>query len=385
MNKTERPTPPLSDERVEQLWRSSAPRILVKERRARARRQLAAAMALVLTGAGAGLGWHLTQRPPATPPLAEGEAAQGPRTVRLADQSTIELEPDALVHLDTVASDEVNVSLHRGRARFKVAKNRQRSFRVLAGATEVRVLGTTFTVESASDEVRVSVEEGTVEVRHAGELRRLTRGNAWRTPAPSAAPSAPTQAVGLDAMDAPSTAPARPEASSRPDSRHAAPGRPTKRGGTRSSASSASPTPTPAPGASTSGSGLTPAPATASAEALFRAAVDARRESGPRAAAQAWSTFLDAFPGDSRAGLAAFELGRIEMDVSHDTSGALWALERALSLSPSAAFAEDAMARMVQLRDQRHEAAACKAARARYLSRYPQGTYATSLASLCGP
>jgi len=306
--------------------------------------------------------------------------------VRLADQSTIELEPDALVHLDAVASDEVNVSLHRGRARFKVAKNRQRSFRVLAGATEVRVVGTTFTVDSASDGASVFVEEGTVEVRHAGELRRLMRGDAWHTPAPSTAPSAAPPAVDLDAMEAPSRAPAPPEASARPDSKHAAPGRPARRGGTRSSTASAPLAP--APGASTSGPGLTPAPAgplAPSAEALFRAAVDARRESGPRAAAKAWSTFLDAFPGDSRAGLAAFELGRIEMDVSHDTSGALWALERALSLSPSAAFAEDAMARMVQLRDQRHEAAACKAARARYLSRYPQGTYATSLASLCGP
>ena len=361
MKKIERPIPPLSDERVDQLWRASAPRILRKERRATAQRRLAVAAVLVV--AGFGVGWQLVGQT-SVPQLAEGQTAEGPRTVVLADDSTVELGSDALMEVDSARPSEVEVRLERGRARFKVTKNRGRTFRVLAGTAEVRVVGTTFVVESSKDGVVVSVEEGIVEVRRGGELKRLSRGGTWRAAESRSAPE-------VEAAEPSPAAP--PEELASPKS-PAAPHRVKRAPSATSRASAPAPSPS-----------LPPAPEGPTADELFGAAVDARRASGPRAAAQAWSTFLASFPGDARAGLAAFELGRIEMDVRADPAGALRALERALELSPAAAFAEDAMARLVRLRDQRHEDDACKAARARYLSRYPQGTYAASLSSLCGP
>jgi len=363
MKRTERLNPPLSDERLEALWRASAPRILVKERRARARRLTAVAVVVVL--AGAGTGWRVSHPAIELPRLAEGQLAEGPRMVQLADERVVELGAEAVLEVDAARPGQLEVRLQHGRARFKVTKNRARVFRVLAGTTEVRVVGTTFVVEHTKDGVVVSVEEGVVEVRRGEELKRLTRGTSWAVTEPPPVAHSDTEAA-EPVVEEPESPRAQTKAPHRHVKRAPSPSAP------REAASG---------GAST---GLPPAPEGPSAEDLFRAAVDARRASRPHAAAQAWSDFLASFPDDPRAGLAAFELGRIEMDVSHDAPGALRALERAVALSPTAAFTEDAMARVVQLLDQRHDSGACKAARARYLARYAQGTYASSLSSLCG-
>ena len=321
----------------------------MKERRARARRLTAVAVVVVL--AGAGTGWRVSHPAIELPRLAEGQLAEGPRMVQLADESVVELGADAVLEVDAARPGQLEVRLQHGRARFKVTKNRARVFRVLAGTTEVRVV--------------VSVEEGVVEVRRGEELKRLTRGTSWAVTEPPPVAHSDTEAA-EPVVEEPESPRAQTKAPHRHVKRAPSPSAP------REAASG---------GAST---GLPPAPEGPSAEDLFRAAVDARRASRPHAAAQAWSDFLASFPDDPRAGLAAFELGRIEMDVSHDAPGALRALERAVALSPTAAFTEDAMARVVQLLDQRHDSGACKAARARYLARYAQGTYASSLSSLCG-
>jgi TolA-binding protein len=121
----------------------------------------------------------------------------------------------------------------------------------------------------------------------------------------------------------------------------------------------------------------------ATADLLFARALEARRGTDPLEAESTLQAFLARYPKDRRAGVAAFELGRLRMDVSHDNAGALSALSRALTLSPRAAFAEDALARIVQVHHASGDRRACAEGKAAYMKRYPAGAYAASLAPLC--
>jgi TolA-binding protein len=378
MNLTEKPAPPLSDERVEQLWQASAPRILRKPRQARAQRLMLAMAAGLVALVATGL--LLRGRSAPVTELTEGQAALGPTVISLHDRSTVALEAKAEVQVQLEQPGEVRLALNGGRARFAVSKNRARDFHVLARGVDVRVVGTKFVVEDLGDGVLVSVEEGVVEVRAGAELRRLTAGQSWRASAeadhehaaltsPPPAPP-PEPLVGLD-LSSPEPTEGAPTAR---DEARPKPHRPAHHQRVAASPTIEPPAPPAAPAA----------PTGPSADELFRAGLEARRTGHAREARSAWHTFLATFPDDARAGLASFELGRIEMDVTHDLTASLAALDRALKVAPGAAFAEDALARVVQLHDQRHDLDACKVAKAQYLSRYPAGTYAASLASLCG-
>jgi hypothetical protein len=102
-----------------------------------------------------------------------------------------------------------------------------------------------------------------------------------------------------------------------------------------------------------------------------------------REAADGYEKLLERFPRDARAGLSAFELGRLRMDALGDPAGAIEALERALRSRRTSSFQEDALARIVMARDALAENELCKKARARYLAKYPSGVHAASLAQRC--
>jgi TolA-binding protein len=366
----ERPTPPVSDERVDQLWREAAPWVLTRERTRRTRRRVATVAVAVLAVVGASA-W-LSARAPAPVTLSAGQVAQGPRHVRLADDSRVALEASAAVTLEADGPDELRLALRSGRARFEVSKQHQRTFHVVARGVDVRVVGTRFLVEDLGDAVLVSVDEGVVEVKGQEDTRKLTAGQSWRvaatrvvaTPASPVSPAAPVP----EALPEPELAPSSPQA--RPVT---SPATPPRRTAARPTAVAPAPTPT-------AGPAVEQAP---DADAVFNDALEARRAGRSREATAAWERFLYAYPRDPRAGLAAFELGRLEMDVNHHPAAALGALERALATAPAASFAEDALARVVQLHHAAGDRAACQASRERYLERYPAGSHAATLASLC--
>ena len=117
---------------------------------------LAAAVAAVAVGIGvhfAGLGGDQ--------PLVTKAGEQ--RTVMLADGSSIQLNTDTQVTY-RIDANVRRVALTRGEAFFDVAKDPSRPFVVEAGSTEVRVLGTQFTVRQIGERVEVVVKEGRVEV-----------------------------------------------------------------------------------------------------------------------------------------------------------------------------------------------------------------------------
>jgi outer membrane protein assembly factor BamD (BamD/ComL family) len=120
------------------------------------------------------------------------------------------------------------------------------------------------------------------------------------------------------------------------------------------------------------------------ARQLFDTAGAARRAGKNAQAASLFDALRRRFPGDARAGLSAFELGRLRMDALGDPSGAMEALSQAISLSPAGSFREDAQARLVYAADAMHDDSRCRAMRQSYLARYPRGAHAVNVASKCG-
>lgn len=85
-------------------------------------------------------------------------------TVTLADGSTVTLDTDSLLHARHTSTTR-DITLARGRAYFKVAKDASRPFRVIAGGKTVIATGTEFAVDMQSDEnVTVTLVEGSVRV-----------------------------------------------------------------------------------------------------------------------------------------------------------------------------------------------------------------------------
>lgn len=89
------------------------------------------------------------------------------REILLADGSVITLNTDSRVAVELSARAR-NIRLERGEALFDVAKNKKRPFVVFAGDTQVRAVGTSFTVSMLPKRpIQVLVKEGVVELTHA--------------------------------------------------------------------------------------------------------------------------------------------------------------------------------------------------------------------------
>jgi TolA-binding protein len=116
-------------------------------------------------------------------------------------------------------------------------------------------------------------------------------------------------------------------------------------------------------------------PAPSDARELFEEARGQWRAGKMEEAARTYQALLTAYPRDPRAGLAAFELGRLRMDRLNDMPGAVQALEQAVALAPGAELREDALARLVAASAAAHDHARCARARSRYLTEYPSGVH----------
>lgn len=85
------------------------------------------------------------------------------KEIPLSDGSLVTLGADSRMLVD-FQQDSRHVSLSKGQAFFDVAKNREKPFYVATHHATVRVVGTRFEVYQNLDQVKVSVEEGVVEV-----------------------------------------------------------------------------------------------------------------------------------------------------------------------------------------------------------------------------
>jgi transmembrane sensor len=287
------------------------------------------------------------------------------------DGSLVQAAPSSAGAIEFASATEVRVRLDRGVFRFDVAKKPSRRFSVLAGRVEVRVIGTAFTVRRDAT-ASVQVERGVVEVWVDGSQRAvLTAGQSWDegplAVAPVVAPTAPTIEPAPEPVE---PEPAAPRPAKRPT--------PSRRVGS-----------TRAPSASGTAEPLPPLPSSATPtlpddpSTLFKVALEARRAGRAGEAAQALRHFVAQFPDDSRAGLALFELGRLEMDQLRSPSRAIDSLEQAVAKAPGGSFMEDALARLTRLHHELRHGDACRSAKATYLKRFPSGVHAATLEPLC--
>ncbi|QJI45625.1 FecR family protein [Pseudomonas sp. ADAK2] len=100
------------------------------------------------------------------------------RRVELADGSTLQLNTDTAIQI-RMSAGERQVRLLRGEAWFEVTKDAARPFVVASGEGWVKVVGTQFSVARRTDETRVQVAEGRVEVSAgSGEPVYLEPGRA---------------------------------------------------------------------------------------------------------------------------------------------------------------------------------------------------------------
>ncbi len=292
--------------------------------------------------------------------LAAGTA---PLQTTLREGSTVRADVASKGALEVATASEVRVRLDEGSMHFDVARNPSRRFVVKAGRVEVRVIGTAFTVRRSSTvaSVSVTVDRGIVEV-WIGDVQRavLNAGQTWNEPVETAAVVEPEPVIEVQEPAAELEQPTRRTA-------------PIKK---KSVVAKVVPAETLVPTVETPA--LPDDPST-----LFRLALDARRAGRAREAADAFTNFLSKFPDDSRSGLVLFELGRLQMDQLHASADAVKSLERAIAKAPQGSYAEDAMARLVQLHHDRKETTACRDARDGYLKRFPAGVHAATLGSLC--
>lgn len=83
------------------------------------------------------------------------------QTVELDDGSIVELNTDTQLRVE-YNSDHRNIRLLKGEAHFKVAKNREKPFRVYADNNFVEAVGTAFSVKKQGSLVDILVTEGRV-------------------------------------------------------------------------------------------------------------------------------------------------------------------------------------------------------------------------------
>ena len=84
-------------------------------------------------------------------------------------------------------------------------------------------------------------------------------------------------------------------------------------------------------------------------------------------------------PSDARAAVAAFTLGRLELDTLGEARPAATAFARAIALGLPGGLVEDAYARLVEAHARGGDPEAARAAASDYERRYPGGTRSSTM------
>lgn len=314
-------------------------------------------------------------------------SSRAPDFLVLPDGSRVELSSAAEVAVAIASRERVQLDLRRGTLDLDVTHVEGRPFVVRAGGHDVTVLGTAFVVKledrDGKPTLSVVVKRGRVRVAGPTGEHVLDAGQSWSAlvEAHAMGPSSPPY-VGSSSSSssAPSTAtaataPPSPAATILPDPMASA-----------DPSSALRPSRDPVAAAASSGEASARAiapPVVEGPRELLARATEARAAGRPRDAAAALDTLRKRHRSDARAGLAAFELGRVRMDALHDLDGAAEAFGDAITLAPGAPFREDAEARRVEALDGLGDPARCERARDSYLTRYPAGLHAKQIAQRC--
>jgi transmembrane sensor len=306
-------------------------------------------------------------------------------TVQLQDGSRVTLERQTRLEVRESSDVKVALELERGHVDCDVVPNRRRAFAVSAGGFEVVVSGTRFGVDLSPERNRleVDVRGGRVTVHRRDQTATeatLNAGDHWSIALrPGEGVSSPAAASGQGEL------PVVPETSARslpvPSAADA--------GSTTAQGSSVVVSPTTgtsspsAPSKAASTERASAKPRQSAAGLLLDQANVARRQGDLQGAARIFERLLSTYPNDPRAGLAAFELGRLRMDGLGDVRGAVAPFQTAIKLLGEPGLREDAMARLVRAFDLLGERELCLEARGVYLEAHPTGVHVGSVAEAC--
>ncbi|HEX7601663.1 MAG TPA: hypothetical protein VF316_08665, partial [Polyangiaceae bacterium] len=120
--------------------------------------------------------------------------------------------------------------------------------------------------------------------------------------------------------------------------------------------------------------GVAAAAKTASVDELLTLADVARLSGHPTEAVDPLTRVVHDHPTDGRASLAAFTLGRVDLDALAEFAGAARSFEQAIALGLPGGLEEDAYARLVEARSRAGDPAGAKAAYERARGRFPSGS-----------
>ena len=353
----------VSSARLNRIWTSVAVKMPV---RTRVRGWLSAGAAAAALACVVLVTWRLTLHSQSKflSQQAVVETASGATNVELADGSRLDVAARSRIEWAARDPHSTVVKLIRGSIACDVVPHRNRQFSVVAAGVRVQVTGTRFSVSynPESGQVDVAVQRGGVSIttpNSSAPDRHLAAGESWSmeksasTPAGTPAPGTSADSSGAASFG--SAELAAPVNSSR------------------------------AP----AGTGQLDVPAPVvqdlpSARTLMDQGNAARRAGDTHGAANSYQSLLAKFPRDPRAGLAAFELGRLRMGPLGDISGAVRAFQSAIALSPGSAIKEDSMAHLVEAYAASGKGRECAAARDAYLKGYPNGVHAGVVRRQCG-
>ena len=312
--------------------------------------------------------------------LVAMDAGTRAREIALSDGSSIRLSPGA--HIEPLESSGTTFSavVTQGRADFDVRPGGPRHWVIECGLATVEVIGTSFSCDRGSGRLRLVVHHGVVLVR--GErvpdrARRLLAGESLDLVADALRPSPASHDV--------FAIPALPESARASGSLAAEPladlakveevrtrGRPATalgwrdlaRRGRHGEAFSALGT-----------EGLQREAKHLGVDDLFALADVARLSGHPADAVVPLERILTDFANDARAPLAAFALGRLELDSLGQAHAAANAFRKALALGIPSGLREDVRARLVEAYARSGDAGAARRAADAYVDEFPNGRH----------
>jgi transmembrane sensor len=298
--------------------------------------------------------------------------------VALSDGSTIELAGGARFEpLESSGTIFLGV-LQRGSAAFDVRPGGPRRWQVECGLATVEVVGTRFSCERAPGRLRVSVQRGAIIVRGervADRARRLAAGES------------------LDIVEAPLAADAVPAPPGALESPRAAEGaaaadqvEPLESGARASSWRELAERGRPAAAFAVLGvQGVRRETRRLGVADLLALADVARLSGHPAEAVAPLERILEGFAHDPQAPLAAFALGRLELDALDRPRPAAAALERALTLGLPRSLREDVRARLFEAHMRAGDGAASQADAEAYLREFPSGRHSAEMEAARAP
>lgn len=305
-------------------------------------------MVCLVVGTGWALrAWHGGRARTAAPPGA---------LFALGDGSVVmPIEPSSRLVAKSVSPGLVELDLVAGSARFEVAPDRKREFRVRAGRVDITVMGTTFSVERHGERTVVAVESGRVRVEWERGQQVLEPGERGSFPPVETAAEASGEAAPVPEAEAPTVEP-RVASGRMADWRRLA-----NRG------------------------------ELAAAYRLLRdqgrtktltnfddllLAADVVRKAGHAADSVPYlERALALYAGDTRAAVVAFTLGRVRLADLNDPARAAAAFAQARAAAPRGPLAEDALAREVEARFRSGDRSSARALAEEYLDTWPSGTH----------